>query len=123
MSDIEKEDSSSAYTRLKRGSKMRTGRKKEKGKGGVGDPWTPRGGVALQSPLKGLHQSFPRRHHNRPSHDRGGWGGQSFLSLLGLLVGLPAYLPEPLLALLRAKIESKFTRLQVTRRLSNFRGK
>ena len=45
-------------------------------------------------------------------------GGVKIFSLLGLLVGLPAPSPEPLPTLLRAKIEVKVTRPQVTLRLS-----
>ena len=45
-----------------------------------------------------------------------------YFSLLGLLVGLPAPSPEPLLTLLRAKIEVKVTRPQVALRLSNSRA-
>ena len=45
-------------------------------------------------------------------------GGVKIFSLLGLLVGLPAHSPEPLPTLLRAKIEVKATRPQVTLRLS-----
>ena len=52
----------------------------------------------------------------------GGVGGVKNFSLLGLLVGLPAPSPEPLLTLLRAKIEVKVTRPQVTLRLGSSRA-
>ena len=88
-----------------------------KNKGGKGGE-SRRGGKAMVS----LYCSGapPSTEPSQPTATTrpGGGGGVKIFSLLGLLVGLPAPTPDPLLTLLRAKIENKVTRPLVTRRLS-----
>ena len=73
----------------------------------------------MKTSLQDIHTIlFKIKPQQRPRHDRGGVGGIKNFSLMGLLVGLPAPSPEPLPTLLRAKIEVKVTRPQVTLRLS-----
>ena len=80
-------------------------------------------GEGMKTSLQDIHTIlFKIKPQQRPRHDRGGVGGVKIFSLLGLLVGLPAPSPEPLPTLLRAKIEVKVTRPQVTLRLSNSRA-